>query len=109
MATGPVSKAPYTIVLPHWREGFAVQTVTSPHVQAVILATDGCEAMFVGKEPNDARFTNPAYTIWMVDRLRTLRDPIAVGHDLLHLLNRQDLDHDDDRTLFLACKKEATR
>lgn len=106
VATARVNDSPTIIVLPDWRNDFAVQVINKPYVKAFALTTDGCGNFFMGRETDDASQTNPRLTAMLLDHMRENPSPYHALAGINALLQAKDYDSGDDRTMFWAFRKE---
>lgn len=106
VATALSNDQPNLIILPNWRTQFTVQTINKPYVKAFVLATDGNDSFFLGRSPDDGRFTNPEVT----QALHTIATKGADDFDIMQVVNalikHPGYDRTDDRTMFWAFRKE---
>jgi hypothetical protein len=100
-APQPPVRAVYAITHPHWREFATFRQSKSPHIQAIVLATDGATG-FIQRDGDDPTSPpDPRYLDLVDGALRQLT-PRRFCNFLASYLFETEADHFDDRSIILA-------
>lgn len=100
-APQPPERGTYTITHPEWRRLVTVRESHSPHIQALVLATDGTNSFFQADGTEDGSAYDTFYLDQVGPTLEQLKPRLFPNFFANYALHRE-ADKNDDRTIILA-------